>query len=86
VVIYSCRHLGRHGIRCHGRQRTRVGAIWHDQSGNHARSTEELATYKVEPYVMAADIYAWRRISAVVDGRGTQDLPAGCIGLSLNPY
>jgi cellobiose phosphorylase len=25
---------------------------------NHARSTEELATYKVEPYVMAADIYA----------------------------
>ena len=25
---------------------------------NHARSPEELATYKVEPYVMAADIYA----------------------------
>jgi cyclic beta-1,2-glucan synthetase len=25
---------------------------------NHARSPEELVTYKVEPYVMAADIYA----------------------------
>jgi cellobiose phosphorylase len=25
---------------------------------NHARSTEETATYKVEPYVVAADIYA----------------------------
>ena len=25
---------------------------------NHARSPEEFATYKVEPYVMAADIYA----------------------------
>jgi cellobiose phosphorylase len=25
---------------------------------NHSRSPEELATYKVEPYVMAADIYA----------------------------
>ena len=25
---------------------------------NHARSTEEAATYKVEPYVVAADVYA----------------------------
>jgi cyclic beta-1,2-glucan synthetase len=25
---------------------------------NHARSTEEIATYKVEPYVVAADVYA----------------------------
>ena len=25
---------------------------------NHARSTEETATYKVEPYVVAADVYA----------------------------
>ena len=25
---------------------------------NHARSTEEVATYKVEPYVVAADVYA----------------------------
>jgi cyclic beta-1,2-glucan synthetase len=25
---------------------------------NHARTTEEIATYKVEPYVVAADVYA----------------------------
>ena len=25
---------------------------------NHARSAEEMATYKVEPYVIAADVYA----------------------------
>ena len=25
---------------------------------NHARSIEEIATYKVEPYVVAADVYA----------------------------
>jgi cyclic beta-1,2-glucan synthetase len=25
---------------------------------NHARSTEEIATYKVEPYIVAADVYA----------------------------
>jgi cellobiose phosphorylase len=25
---------------------------------NRTKSTEELATYKVEPYVMAADVYA----------------------------
>ena len=25
---------------------------------NHARSAEEIATYKVEPYVIAADVYA----------------------------
>jgi len=25
---------------------------------NHARSPEEIATYKVEPYVVAADVYA----------------------------
>jgi cyclic beta-1,2-glucan synthetase len=25
---------------------------------NHARSTDETATYKVEPYVVAADVYA----------------------------
>ena len=48
---------------------------------NHARSTEETATYKVEPYVVAADVYAVttayrpRRLD-MVHGLGRLDVPA----------
>ncbi|MCK7494517.1 MAG: hypothetical protein MZW92_27630 [Comamonadaceae bacterium] len=48
---------------------------------NHARSPEAIATYKVEPYVVAADVYA--RLAAhrprrldVVHGLGRLDVPA----------
>ena len=48
---------------------------------NHAKSPEEIATYKVEPYVVAADVYA--RIAAyrprrldMVHGLGRLDVPA----------
>ena len=47
---------------------------------NHARSPEGMAIYKVEPYVVAADVYASRRTPAAADGRGTRARPAGCTG------
>ena len=47
---------------------------------NHARSPEEIAIYKVEPYVVAADVLRSRPILAAVAGRGTRGLPAGCTG------
>ena len=53
-----------------------------DQPGEpRSRTPEEVATYKVEPYVVAADVYAVvaahrpRRLDA-----GTRARPAGCIG------
>jgi cyclic beta-1,2-glucan synthetase len=47
---------------------------------NHARSAEEAATYKVEPYVVAADVYAVARILAAAAGLGTRARPPGCTG------
>ena len=48
---------------------------------HHGGTPEQIATYKVEPYVVAADVYARRRrIPAAADGRGTPVRPAGCIG------
>jgi cellobiose phosphorylase len=47
---------------------------------NHGRSAEEVARYKVEPYVVAADVYARRRTSGAAAGAGTPVRPAGCTG------
>ena len=47
---------------------------------NHARSTEETATYKVEPYVIAADVYAVPPHTGGAAGRGTRARPLGCTG------
>ena len=49
---------------------------------NHANAAaKQAAIYKVEPYVVAADVYARRRrIPAAAAGPGTPARPAGCIG------
>ena len=46
---------------------------------NHSRTQIECATYKVEPYVMAADVYAVSPILAEGDGHGIQERQVGCI-------
>ena len=52
---------------------------------NHGRSPpEEIEIYKVEPYVVAADVYGVSRTAVVVDGHGIRDRPAGCTGLYWN--
>ena len=47
---------------------------------HHGGTPEQIATYKVEPYVVAADVYAVRRTQAGAAGLGTPDPPVGCIG------
>ena len=57
--VHARRHLDRDGLRAHGRQRARVGTVRADQSDHTmARPPKQIATYKVEPYVVAADVYA----------------------------
>ena len=51
---------------------------------NHARTPEGAATYKVEPYVVAADVYALAPHTAAAAGPGTRARPAGCTVLSWN--
>ena len=45
---------------------------------NHASTRAGVHRYKVEPYVMAADVYRSRRMSAAAAGPGTRARPAGC--------
>ncbi len=48
-----------HGVRRAGRRRARLGAVRADQPGAATASTSDaIATYKVEPYVVAGDVYA----------------------------
>jgi cyclic beta-1,2-glucan synthetase len=42
----------------HGRKRTRMGTVHAAQSRPPRRNSRTIATYKVEPYVVAADVYA----------------------------
>ena len=44
---------------------------------NHARTDIEYSRYKVEPYVIAADIYAAGRQSGRAAGHGIRDRQAG---------
>ena len=46
------------GLRGAGRQRARVGIDRHDQSGQPRAHARGRRPYKVEPYVVAADVYA----------------------------
>ncbi len=58
-AIHPCGDLGGDGLRCIGRRQSRLGTAGHDQPGEPcADSAEAVATYKVEPYVVAADVYA----------------------------
>ena len=43
---------------------------------NHARTRADVHRYKVEPYVVAADVYARRPMSGAAAGRGTRARPA----------
>jgi cellobiose phosphorylase len=52
---------------------------------NHAISKEAIATYKVEPYVMAADVYSVAHHTDAAAGPGIPAPPAGCTGSSSNP-
>jgi len=57
-AIHSCGYLGGDGLRCVGRQPARVGTARNDQPAKPWRTREKITTYKVEPYVVAADVYA----------------------------
>jgi cyclic beta-1,2-glucan synthetase len=50
--------LGGDGLCRTRRGRARLGVADHDQPGEHSLSAAGAATYKVEPYVVAADVYA----------------------------
>ena len=66
-----------------GDHAARLGTLRDDQPRpprRHART--DIATYKVEPYVVAADVYAVRRTPAAAAGPGTPAPPAGCIASS----
>ena len=52
---------------------------------SHADTPEKAARYKVEPYVIAADIYSQPRTSAWAAGPGTPAHPAGCIVWASRP-
>ena len=53
----------------------------HDQPGQSRRThARAIARYKIEPYVVAADVYASRRTPAAAAGRGTRARQAGCTG------
>ena len=57
--VHARRHLDRDGVRCARRQPPRVGIDVDDQSGQpRAHRPQTTAIYKVEPYVVAADVYA----------------------------
>jgi cellobiose phosphorylase len=58
--------------------RTRMGAGAHDQPG--AACAAERARYKVEPYVVTADVYAVPPHVGAAAGAGTPVRPAGCTG------
>ena len=45
-----------------------------------ARIRTSVERYRVEPYVVAADVYSQDRTSGAAAGRGTRARPAGCTG------
>ena len=55
--IHPRRRLGRHGLRRIRQHRARVGTVQSDQPLHHGDTEAAIATYKVEPYVVAADVY-----------------------------
>ena len=57
-TVYACGDLGGDGLRRLGRQRRAWELFAMINPVNHAGSPKDIATYKVEPYVVAADVYA----------------------------
>ena len=80
--VHARRDLDGDGVRRAGRRRARLGAVRADQSRcTTATRAEAIATYKVEPYVVAADVYARRaahrpRRLDLVHRLGRLDVPA----------
>jgi cyclic beta-1,2-glucan synthetase len=56
-AVHARRALGRARHRAARRRRPRVRAVPDAQPAHPRRTPEEVATYKVEPYVVAADVY-----------------------------
>ena len=52
---------------------------------NHGRTAEEVARYRAEPYVVAADVYSVRPTPGAAGGRGTPARPDGCIASASKP-
>ena len=58
-AVHARRDLGGDGVRRARRQRARVGALRaHQSDQSRATAPQATAIYKVEPYVVAADVYA----------------------------
>ena len=55
--IHPRRHLGRPGDRAAGSRRPRPGTLEPYQPGLPCQTPEEVQHYKVEPYVVCADVY-----------------------------
>jgi len=53
---------------------------------NHAKFPEGIATYKIEPYVVAADVYAVPPHTGRGGWTWYTDQQVGCTGLSWNHY
>ena len=65
---------------------TRYGVFQYDQSINHSQTWIEINKYKVEPYVMAADVYTVEPHVDEEDGPGILAQRLGCIGWELNGF
>ena len=53
---------------------------------NHARTRADMHRYKVEPYVVAADVYSATVMSDAADGHGTRVRRDGCNALASKAY
>ena len=56
-----------------------LGIIFIINPINHGKTKDEINIYKVEPYVVAADVYALHLMPAEGVGRGIRVQQAGCI-------
>jgi cellobiose phosphorylase len=67
----------------------RLGCVKHHQSDQPMRIPEEVDAYKVEPYVVASDVYSSTACRTGRDGHGFPvlplDVPVDC-GISAGPF
>jgi len=81
--VHACRGLGGDGVCRRRRQCPGVGTVPANQPVSHGDSEQAIATYKVEPYVVAADVYTNPSTPAAAGGRGTPALRAGLYRLIM---
>ena len=75
--VHARRGLDRDGVR-RARRRRRAWELLHLINPVNHGATPRRSPYRVEPYVVAADVYAVRRTPAAAAGPGTPARPAGC--------